>query len=798
MGSKEMLKGTNNDQGYISNWLICGPVLSDLTFTVDETDQYEFENKMRRALPNDEFEVPSVVAVNMPFMGDKWKFYECGNGIFVDLSYFYRLLCRVDFYAATQIISDCEQDIPLQLWSYPATDVWVNGKIAFSHVQPYYKPMYTDRTTVHLSEGVNNIFVRCQNLGVRDTRNIVGLQIPVCKYDLINTIPGDRAAVESLLKVSNWINKIELTESFKLQATEVPSVPCTIKAYTTNFADNSDILLDEKEWSTACDALSINKDAQKIVLSATVGDQYISRTIELPENEKPHYLTEHLSLEEHRRNFFTKIGELHLTANPEKTSETGVYYVLARMAMNGGKISDHDKAILLQDMEYVHARNDCSDFAMSALLRLFLTYSVTDRELLERMHTVALNFRYWMDEDGDDGMCFWSENHTLMFNGCQMMAGLLYPDEVFVRSNRTGRQMVEIATERCRNWLTMVERRYLEEFLSAGYSCITMAAVLVLIDFAPDESVRARAEAFLSLMFERIAIHSIKGSPIGPMGRVYRNVIIPHSQGIQAIMHYISPSAPVSISSWLSPMATSRYNPPASLLDAMNNEIQTTYITPNAEIYLAKSKDALLSSVSIPSPYVEGVSSKNTMLEPGVFGYQQHIWSAALAPDCLVFINHPAAANDASQLRPGYWYGNGLLPSMKQEQRLLGGIYHLDPERHPISFVHLFWPSHAFDKQVVENHWAFGQRDDGYVAVWMSGQMVPFNDMLFRCEYRVYGTDTAFVCVVGSKETDGSFDSFVEKVKALEPKLWYSELRLQAGDDFNLVYTPSQSQVITW
>ena len=41
----------------------------------------------------------------------------------------------------------------------------------------------------------------------------------------------------------------------------------------------------------------------------------------------------------------------------------------------------------------------------------------------ERIKDVMLNYRYWMDMDGFDGMCFWSENHALMFYTCAMNAG---------------------------------------------------------------------------------------------------------------------------------------------------------------------------------------------------------------------------------------------------------------------------------------------------------------------------------------------------------------------------------------
>lgn len=83
--------------------------------------------------------------------------------------------------------------------------------------------------------------------------------------------------------------------------------------------------------------------------------------------------------------------------------------------------------------------------------------------------------------------------------------------------------------------------------------CVTAAAILELVDFA-DEIVQKRAEALLIKLLEQLSRHALNGSTIGPMGRVYREVIIPHKQEIQAIIHYINPEAPQMFTAWLAPL----------------------------------------------------------------------------------------------------------------------------------------------------------------------------------------------------------------------------------------------------
>ena len=70
---------------------------------------------------------------------------------------------------------------------------------------------------------------------------------------------------------------------------------------------------------------------------------------------------------------------------------------------------------------------------------------------------VVLSFRYWLDEPGDDVMWFYSENHALLFHTACYLAGGLFPDAVFARSGRTGREQRAAGRERLIRWLDHFE-----------------------------------------------------------------------------------------------------------------------------------------------------------------------------------------------------------------------------------------------------------------------------------------------------------------------------------------------------
>ena len=134
---------------------------------------------------------------------------------------------------------------------------------------------------------------------------------------------------------------------------------------------------------------------------------------------------------------------------------------------------------------------------------------------------------------GADGMCFWSENHSLMFWFSALDAGLLYPDEFFPRTGMTGKELHAYGERRVEEWLCDVLSHGYEEFLSSTYMCVTLAVLLNVIDYAkPELSSKARKAA--DMIFMMLSESTFKGAVIAPMGRVYRGVIYPFREAVAA------------------------------------------------------------------------------------------------------------------------------------------------------------------------------------------------------------------------------------------------------------------------
>ena len=114
---------------------------------------------------------------------------------------------------------------------------------------------------------------------------------------------------------------------------------------------------------------------------------------------------------------------------PEKIIETNeniLYWELA----NGLEIIDWDR--LDGTLEYVENEYDCSDFRLVNLIRILYDYEdQIPSNYKNKIKEVLFNFRYWMDEPGENSMCYWSENHQILFASAEFLIGQKYPDTIF-------------------------------------------------------------------------------------------------------------------------------------------------------------------------------------------------------------------------------------------------------------------------------------------------------------------------------------------------------------------------------
>ncbi len=83
-----------------------------------------------------------------------------------------------------------------------------------------------------------------------------------------------------------------------------------------------------------------------------------------------------------------------------------------------------------------------------------------------------------------------------------------------------------------------------------------------------------------------IARHTFKKVIISPQGRIYRDVLYPQRQHLQALLQYVDAEAPYVYNEGLSVLAGTRYRMPKDLKEIMEREGWQSYRSSNAVIDL--------------------------------------------------------------------------------------------------------------------------------------------------------------------------------------------------------------------
>lgn len=791
------------ENGYITKYLYSGKEVMKLDVDSQdickEKNQLRYEKQLRGGIKQNDSIYPEekIRLGDNSQLGMPWQYYYSHGNVFLDTSSFYLELHKIQLLAATELVSPEEAEVELCIWSYDAVTLWINKTLAGKIETPVYKPIQQVKIKTKLQKGRSLLFVWLGTLGVRDTRVGFAIQVLSSTQKIAVSLP-DTGGTAPYTAAANLLDSARLKDGRIFLGSGVPQ-----GSYLSYNKENPDFYKREANdirQDIAGQQEIRLKDYASLSLVIPVGNSMMKRNLERIELRKPDY-------SKNKQDILTEIaGVTSMTRS--RTDGFALYPMLARLQLGiSGKEDEEQFMITLSQIE---RRVDCSDFMTCALVRICKKYPVGE-EARREMKRVMLSFRYWMDEEGQDAMCFWSENHSLMFYQTAYFFGQEYPDDIFVRSGKTGVELYRNAQSRLLEWLTDVCEQGFDEFNSGVYSAITLAALLNLVDFA-EKPIAELASKAADILVRAAALHCFHKVIISPQGRIYRDVIYPGRQGLQGLIHYADADAPYVFNEWLAAISDSTYELPEDFRLLMNKEGAFSYRSSNGIIDLYKTASYMLTSVQ--SPVREALSriweadmteehrerflytkSLNecfhgtTQFEPGVLGYQQHMWYAALDPDLVVFTNHPGSTcEDVAECRPGYWFGNGIMPALRQENNILGIVYMI-PDTQPVKFTHVFWPEEKFDETYREGGWLFGRKSGSYIALWCNVPMTDHDDMLFDCEKRNYSEKTAYLCILGEEREQGDFSSFMEECIRRDV-VFCQEAGTLSCREFQLVFEP--------
>ena len=189
----------------------------------------------------------------------------------------------------------------------------------------------------------------------------------------------------------------------------------------------------------------------------------------------------------------------------------------------------YDDEQIQRAVDHMNERRDTADFRANGMVRLLYLDDETGALGDERRALVdetLFNFKYWLDEPGQDGMAYWTENHQILFHTAELLMGQRYPDTEFPNSGMTGQEHVEHALPRIERWLTLRGHYGFSEWHSNVYYNEDIPALLNLVDFAEDETIRELATMVLDVIAIDLAHNSFQGVLATTHGRTYESKFI--------------------------------------------------------------------------------------------------------------------------------------------------------------------------------------------------------------------------------------------------------------------------------
>lgn len=161
--------------------------------------------------------------------------------------------------------------------------------------------------------------------------------------------------------------------------------------------------------------------------------------------------------------------------------------------------------------DYINGRYDVADFRVNALIRLYLSYQdEMSLEVRNQIKDVLLGFKYWMDQGGEDSMCFWSENHQILFASEEYLVGQTFPDERFDVDGKTGLEHMQMAKKRIEAWLFQRFTYGFTEWYSNNYYPEDIGPLSNLIQFAEDDELVKQATIVMDLLWHDMASQSFR------------------------------------------------------------------------------------------------------------------------------------------------------------------------------------------------------------------------------------------------------------------------------------------------
>ena len=745
--------------GRVNEWLKKG-------FAIHENPcRKEFLEERRREVPD----YPDFTKLSED---NKLKQYFPFGNPGIDASGFYYRPTYLRMYGFTTLWSDVANTIDFELETCGGLTVWANEQLICDFT-PFTRNLVKKTTvSIPLLKGENSLVVCLDDLAERDTdyyfrmKRLGGADLKILIPVKEEVNEGVLTKMEQILNAMSFDREAYISESIKMNL---------INPFETN--------LDLEVIITPGEFIEKMEQSWKLIKTRKYTMEPFQKGLELfhTDDISPGYYYFTVVLTYQGISIKRKIGnqlvreEFLLSGNEDSSirkklamdaiirfAPDNSYKAAALLYMN--QDCQRAEAIMMEELEGVRSRKDCSDFHFIIMIYIYrMFHSRISDTLKKALEETMVQYRYWIDEPGDDVMWFFSENHALLFHCCQYLTGTYLPDRIFTNSGKTGTEVKARGEELLHQWFDDFFREFITEWNSNAYIPVDVLGIGTLYNLTEEDNpLHKKAQKALDMIFYSLTVNAHKGAVMTSFGRSYEKemkgnynagttslLYVAYNAGYlnRACIGYIS----LILGNYEPPMEYKKY----AVIDEEEEMIfeNTQGFENHVNLYLYKNNRALLSTAVGFKPFEKG--------------YQEHILQATIDETAQVFINHPGEAFPYGSGRPNFWAGNGVLPLGAQFENTAVLRFHIEEEER-IGYTHAYIPISAFSRYKGEDGVLVLEKDGAYIAVKaLQGLTIQEHGPNQFREFISQGRDNVWIVRVGSLREDQSLDDVFNVFKKL-------------------------------
>lgn len=714
-------------------------------------------------------------------------YYPFGNQG-VDFSEFYFNPTYLRSYSYALVLAEQEEVAELVLETCGGMTLWVNDNFVTDFIPFTRNKKNETRVLVELKKGFNKIVICLDDLAERDTDYYFRIKYLGNERLKICLPVGDDVDVEAMEQVERALadcyfeKETYISEPVILNLRNPLSQELEVSVTYKPVADK----MSHPERLAVSNTYKLEKGAGQIKLFSA--DQVIPGFYYFRIRSGVNHIWAECSIA-------TQVFHQSLldkkTETIEERKQEALHYLVENEVENvykaaamiaEGRNLKRAEAIIVEEMEGIRARKDCSDFHLIVILQIWKLFE--DRisiELKEAVKQLVLEFRYWIDEPGNDVMWFFSENHALLFHICQYYAGNLFPEEVFVNSGFTGRELGQKAEGLLEIWFDSFMKEYITEWNSNAYIPVDVLGLCGLYNLTEEtEHWHIMAQKGLDRIFRDMTLCAHKGAVMTTFGRSYEKeskgnytagttslLYIAYGTGClnRAALAYIS-------------LALGKYMPPAEYKNWLSVDDGQDMIYEKTQGY-----EGHVNLYHYKNSYVQ--LSTAIAFHSFTPGYQEHIMQATLDSVAQMYVNHPGEKQPYGNGRPNYWAGNGSLPLAVQHRNLGIMIYHI-PKEHPVNFTHAYVPLMEFFDYKGTADTVAAKKDGGYIGLRaLNGLKIQKSGPCRDREFISEGLDNVWIIKVGTQEEYPTLEAFHDSLASLKLDWQMGECLTVQDENYN-------------